>query len=402
MDLSNEKINELSKRLLLSRMRILTKYGFYGVLLMHMKFGLDAPCETACTDGEKIMFNPTFLDELTDSEVDFVLMHEILHAALRHCFRCANRDPELFNIACDIVVNSNILYSNDMDLNSISIKKYGISMHTVPDGDEGYKYTAEEVYKMLKKNSKNNKGAGWDNHSKWPDKAGNEDKNNELADAWEKMFSDACEAMEARAKNGGGKQAGSMPVGAEIELEKLRKPQVDWKTILNDFVQEDIVDYSFSPPDRRFADNPFFLPDFNEKDDVVDNILFMIDTSGSMTNKDITAVYSEVKGAIDQFNGKLRGWLGFFDAAVVEPKAFESEEEFKVIKPKGGGGTSFMAVFNYVKNHMQDRLPASIIMLTDGYAPFPMEECAMGIPVLWLLNNTEVQPPWGKVARIKV
>ena len=25
-----------------------------------------------------------------------------------------------------------------------------------------------------------------------------------------------------------------------------------------------------------------------------------------------------------------------------------------------------------------------------------------GIPVLWLLNNDEVEPPWGKVARIKV
>ena len=44
----------------------------------------------------------------------------------------------------------------------------------------------------------------------------------------------------------------------------------------------------------------------------------------------------------------------------------------------------------------------SIIILTDGYAPFPKEHLAMGIPVLWLLNNEEVKPPWGKVARIKV
>ena len=44
--------------------------------------------------------------------------------------------------------------------------------------------------------------------------------------------------------------------------------------------------------------------------------------------------------------------------------------------------------------------PASIIILTDGYAPFPREEESMGIPVLWLLNNKEVNPPWGKIARI--
>jgi hypothetical protein len=49
-----------------------------------------------------------------------------------------------------------------------------------------------------------------------------------------------------------------------------------------------------------------------------------------------------------------------------------------------------------------EKLPASIIILTDGYAPFPQERLAMGIPVLWLLNNENVEPPWGKVARITV
>lgn len=51
---------------------------------------------------------------------------------------------------------------------------------------------------------------------------------------------------------------------------------------------------------------------------------------------------------------------------------------------------------------MSDDLPVSIIILTDGFAPFPDESAAMNIPVLWLLNNEEVEPPWGKVARIRV
>lgn len=65
------------------------------------------------------------------------------------------------------------------------------------------------------------------------------------------------------------------------------------------------------------------------------------------------------------------------------------------------GGTDFQIIFEYVAKHMK-RPPASIIILTDGFCPFPMEKLAMGIPVLWLLNNEEVDPPWGKVARIKV
>ena len=51
---------------------------------------------------------------------------------------------------------------------------------------------------------------------------------------------------------------------------------------------------------------------------------------------------------------------------------------------------------------MQDDPPASIIILTDGYAPFPNESLSMGIPVLWLLNNDDVEPPWGKTVRITV
>ena len=189
---------------------------------------------------------------------------------------------------------------------------------------------------------------------------------------------------------------------AERLLKELKKPQTDWRTILTEFIQEEITDYSFSPPDRRFEDSAFFLPDFNGKEDMAEDILFMIDTSDSVSDEMITAAYSEVKGAIDQFDGKLKGWLGFFDAAIIEPRHFTDEAEFLLIKPAGGGGTDFQIIFEYVYQHMADHLPVCIIILTDGFAPFPKEELAMDIPVLWLLNNKQVEPPWGKVARITV
>ena len=81
---------------------------------------------------------------------------------------------------------------------------------------------------------------------------------------------------------------------------------------------------------------------------------------------------------------------------------FSNVEEFIVIKPAGGGGTDFQIIFEYVEQHMQENPPVSIIILTDGYVPFPQEQLANGIPVLWLINNDDVEPPWGKVARIKV
>lgn len=437
MALSESKIKGCIKRLLLSRMRILYNHGFYGLLLMHMIYAVSEEIETACTDGVRITFGIDFLDSLSDSELDFVMMHEILHVVLQHCFRGDVEDPEAYNIAADIVVNSNIMLENGLKASSITLSKYGIAMHVAPDGKEGHEYTAEQVYAMLPKNLNkkgnnkslgsavgrakkenkkgNNKSPGsavgrakkeiskeqhqpvqvWDDHSQW----GKYEEDDTLRDVWLKRFEDAAEAIEIRDPSNA---RGLLPAFAERILKELKKSQTDWRTILNDFVQEEVVDYSFSPPDRRFDDSPFFLPDFNGKEDMVEDILFMIDTSGSMSDDMIATAYSEVKGAIDQFNGKLKGWLGFFDAAIIKPQPFSDENEFKIIKPAGGGGTDFQIIFEYVFHHMSDKLPASIIILSDGDAPFPLEKLAGGIPVLWLLNNEEVNPPWGKVARITV
>lgn len=470
MELSDEKKREYIKRLLLSRMRLLNNHGFFGLLLMHMVFALtDTLTETACTDGVRITFNPNFLEQLSDSELDFVMMHEILHVVLQHCLRDGDREPEKFNIACDIVVNSIILQENKMDRRSITLQQWGESMHIAPDGKEGYEYTAEQVYEMLpplppktkmgagsasgngggngkgdgdgdgagsggqgvggskgkgkgkgkggcaggdedgdpgegsalgraKKEQQKKPGkASWDDHAQW----GMLEDDDTLRDVWVKQLDETCEAIKIRDPSN---TRGLLPLFAQRMLEQLKDPQTDWREILNAFVQMEINDYSFSPPDRRYQDSPFFLPDFNElgESNQVNDILFMIDTSGSISDKMMTAAYSEVKGAIDQFDGNLKGWLGFFDAAIIEPVPFESVDEFLVIRPAGGGGTDFQIIFEYVHKHMEDNPPVCIIILTDGYAPFPQEHLAKGIPVLWLINNDKVTPPWGKIARIKV
>ena len=365
-----------------------------------------------------------------------------------------------------------------MDKRKITLKKYGESMHLLPNGEEGYKYSIEEAYKMLlaassradKQKGKKDKGKrhgqmpgkeqggdgeadegegsggqgapgtgkgdshpsledliaslkkrndeirenleknrteessddgnengseSFDDHSFWE---GDDDMGSQR-DAWMNRMVEATDIIASMPS--GRKSRGAVPAGVERIIDELKNPILDWRTILNDFVQEDICDYSFSPPDKRMEDSPFFLPDFNEKDESAKNLLFMIDTSASMSKEEITDCYSEIYGAIQQFNGKLTGKLGFFDAMVVEPVPFEDEDEFKIIRPKGGGGTSFHIIFDYVKKKMMDEPPVSIIILTDGYAPYPDESAAMDIPVLWIINNKEAQAPsWGKVARM--
>ena len=527
MDKFDKRTYEIIKRLQNARLNLLSKQPFYALLLLHMKFALDITCETAYTDGNRIAFNPDFMDAISDKELEFVLMHEVLHAALGHPFRRqSDYDTECYDKACDIVVNSNILYSFNMDISSITLKKFGVSMHLTPSGKEGYKFTVEEVYNELLKasgktqknsnlgsgnggngsgidgllegqsgkdenkteesndqedssNNKSNKGKGGgngecdgsgdgdgnnkgksskglangsgkgksgkgqgsggggeiteddlndliaellkgrtvhgkvdpnssiiddkiedsekqgmvDDHSFW----NGDDEDNIGRDTWLNRMIDATDII---ARSEGGKGRGTTPLAAQRVVEEIKNPVLDWRTILNEFVQEEICDYSFSPPDKRMEDSPFFLPDFNEKDESIKDILFMIDTSGSMSDAQITECYSEIYGAIGQFGGKLQGKLGFFDAVVVEPIPFENEDEFKIIRPKGGGGTSFDIIFDYVEKEMEEEPPVSIVILTDGYAPIPDESRAGGIPVLWIINNDSVTPPWGKIARI--
>ena len=124
----------------------------------------------------------------------------------------------------------------------------------------------------------------------------------------------------------------------------------------------------------------------------------MIEASGSLADALDVSAATEVKGDSDQVDGRFKGWLGFFDAEVVEPKPFEDETQFRLIRPAGGGGTDFEAGFGYVNNHLYDHKPACIVILTEGEAPFPDEPLATEIRVLWLLNNEKIHPPWGKVA----
>ena len=459
MEIDQSKVREYASRLLMSRMRVLADHGFYGYLLEHLPFALDTSIDTASTDAKKIYFSPDFIDKLSDGELDFVLMHEVLHVALKHCFRYTDDkyDQTVFNIACDTVVNSTIFKSMGIDPETAIIRPLGgVPYHLAPDGKEGYEYTAEEIYHMLLSNAKKQKQGGgkgngnedesdgsssssssssnsssssksksgssssssskdgksdkkgsdskggtydivpdgytaFDEHSEWAkiDKS-------ELPAIWQGRVEDAVKSVSIDKCS---KSWGNCPAFAQRILLDAKESQTNWREALCDFVQEEICDYSFSPPDRRFGETDFFMPDFNEKEESVKNLLFMIDTSGSMSDKLVSEAFDEVRGALAQFDGRLEGYLGFFDAVIVNPLPFSSIQELEIIRPKGGGGTNFDIIFKYATTKM-DEPPYAIIVLTDGYAPFPNEKITEGIPVLWLINNNEVTPPWGKVLRI--
>lgn len=434
MNITNEVINRLTKKIYLSKLRLLSHHGFFGSLLIGMNFVLVTDDKLiknktgAATDGKTIYFMPEELENYSNEELDIVIMHELMHIALKHVYRGKGYDKQLYNRACDIVVNSNIRQSLGIADNKPLLVQ-GIPLeHKTPTGKEGHLYSAEEVYDILqdyafikdpsKSKNKDRDGSGSsksnnkndsDNHDKSDQKNSDSiddhsswDDIDELDDYEEDLLDERILKAYEVASLQKDKSRGTVPLGVERQIKALKEPQIDWKEYLQAFIQEEIVDYSFSPPDRRFQDSVFILPDLNESEVTVKNILFMVDTSGSMSQKEITDCYSEINGAIQQYNGKLRGYIGFFDAEVAKVQEFDYDTDITKIIPLGGGGTDFAKIFKYVKDNMIDNLPSSIVILTDGYCDFPKEEDTLGIPILWVINNEIITPPYGKVARINV
>jgi len=457
MSLNKKNLEQYKDRIFYSRARILCENGFYGALMSHIHFGVDSNITTVGTNGSTVFFAPDFLDMISDMELDYVITHEVMHIVLNHCNRIGNRMRELYDEACDIVVNSNILYSANMDYNSITLNNFGgIQPHQAPDGSEGYEYSVEEMYELLSTitvrgsarnpdSSGNSNKSGisgqssgtssqsspeladsghngsstgktpdtssksmenpdcmsgiefpgdssgnWDNHSNWTGADGGDTDTGNQAEI-------LSEAVDSYFESG---KKGSIPCFAERLILQRKNSKLDWRTLLSDFIHEDVMDYTFSPPDRRQDDNPFFLPDFNSNEYEVSNILLMVDTSGSMTDSMIADVYGEIKAIVQQYDGKIKGHIGFFDAAVTEAVSFDDEESLLSAHPVGKGGTDFYALFRYLNQFCREQQPSGVIIFTDGLAEFPKSDFSYTVPLIWLINNKSITPPWGKVARI--
>jgi hypothetical protein len=90
-------------------------YQFFGAILMSGDVHIDTRVSTGATDGLNCYYNPEFILSLTEPELRFLLIHEAYHKMFKHVFVWANlrkRDPMLTNMACDYVINLQIV---DMD-----------------------------------------------------------------------------------------------------------------------------------------------------------------------------------------------------------------------------------------------------------------------------------------------
>jgi len=172
------------------------------------------------------------------------------------------------------------------------------------------------------------------------------------------------------------------------------KPKVDWKRLLRIYVSSALTkdDYSLARPNKRWLGHGFIVPGITGEQ--VPLIVVALDTSGSMSQKQISNAVNEVRGIAE---GVADFRLLICDHKVQEIVTLEGLEDWiKKGKAKGGGGTSHIPVFDYMKQ--QKLLPDLFIGLTDLFSEFP--KTRPNFPVLWGTPHDHGKAPWGKILEI--
>uniref|UniRef100_A0ACD5GRN3 DUF2201 family putative metallopeptidase n=1 Tax=Desertifilum tharense IPPAS B-1220 TaxID=1781255 RepID=A0ACD5GRN3_9CYAN len=129
---------DIEKTISASVLRVRMRCPFFATLALFTNFHTTHTHPTAATDGKNIYFNPEFVRSLSSPQVDGVLLHEVLHAALLHVVRRGTREPLLWNIAADIVVNGAIAEQKCFELPEGTIRDPELEHLSV-----------EEVYEIL-------------------------------------------------------------------------------------------------------------------------------------------------------------------------------------------------------------------------------------------------------------
>jgi predicted metal-dependent peptidase len=397
------------QKLVRARTQLLLNHPFFGTLCVRLKL-VPGSVPTMATDGRRIVYNPTFVDELKPAELEGVLAHEVLHCALAHHCRRGQREPELWNQAADYAVNPILLASQIVLPAGVLVDPAFANL------------SAEEIYVRLmnRQNSEGTpdstdepSGAGAGASEPGPTASNSSSDHEpppmphpgavgEVMDAVGDDGKTASQAERQRQEREWGiaaeqairsaKTCGHEPAGVERALAEERSGRIDWRSVLRDFISASRpADYSWTPPNRRHVGRGLYLPSVVRSG--VGEIVIAVDTSGSIGTDELNQFAAEITAIAEEVQPDCIHVV-YCDASVDSVQEFAPPESV-VLSPKGGGGTDFRPPFEWVE---QQRLaPACLIYLTDlccrSY-PEPPE-----YPVLWVTDSRRTAA-FGETLRI--
>lgn len=364
---------------------------FFGVLCLKLTPKEDPSCRDMWTDARTLGFNPTYVESLTDLELRGLIAHVVTHVAVGHPWRQADRDPKAWNEACDLAINPVLLSAGHrlppgslvdpeftgMPAELIYAKR---PLPTPPEASE--KTPSEGESGDSESESSGGESGEGEDAPKGESSGPPGDKSTEAPSAPGEVRP-APEGVEQSDWNQAVLQAaqlqGTLPGQLERLMGKAVQPQVNWKEALREFVRTSGSPeyYAWTRPNRRWLAQGLYMPSLQGQS--IQTIVLVRDTSGSITGPYLDAFNAEVLDVVRSVQPE-QAYLLDCDAdiaQVVELNVWDLPDD---VPAKGGGGTRFEPVFEWLKQQGID--PSCLIYLTDLQGSFPSEE--PDFPVLWV------------------
>ena len=413
----------IENKLSSARTRLILDKPFLGALVLRLPVVEADPswCESTATDMKKLYVNVEYIKQLTIEETQFALAHEALHCALSHFSRRLHRVKLRWDMACDYAINP-ILIEEGLKPppHSLYLREYfGMTAEEIyptlidnendasnelgQNNDQGDQEQGEQSDQGEAKDTENQKlnseqqddgergkgqtgegreseqGSG-DSLQKEPPPTPNNDEIQSLTAQWQQRLAGAAQQA---------LQAGKLSQSMARLVDHLLQPQLPWRMLLARYMSATArEDYSYTRPSSRRGE-PAIYPRLRSH---LVNIVVALDISGSIATKEIREFLSEV----DQIKAQVRAHIVLHacDTEVTDegPWEFEPWDQLKLpIKFKGGGGTRFTPVFDWVEK--QEMRPDLLIYFTDAEGEFPEQEAQY--PVIWLVKG-RAPVPWGQ------
>ncbi len=358
-------------------------------------------------------YDPAVFEKWTAAEVAAVLLHEVNHIIRDHADRAEalgaakdNRPTStsmLWNIAGDCEIND--------DLGLYPLPQEAVSPETfaLEDGQiaEWYFHKLQKKQPPQQANCGSCSGAPSEEEQKLQD-AGELPQPGSKEESEQGLSKPRLEQIKdetARQVQEHQKAQGNVPYGLQCWAEARLKPQIDWRKRLARLVRRacayksGAVDYCSTKISRRqwgvgFGPRRPLLPAFHQP---IPNVVVAIDTSGSMgCNDALGRALSELDGLLKTLQTSVQILIA--DCEVTEARCALRWQDIQE-HLTGGGGTSFVPVFEYMAS--RSITPDCLIYMTDGWGDAPAKPPPF--PVVWAITNPEGAKPaeWGDCVIVK-
>lgn len=373
----------------------------------------------AWTDGKSISLNAKMIElfnqeplvednegnmvnrMITQKEMQFIICHELMHL-LNFTFDRENaigfikgdttpdnlRKHELWNKATDYEINS-LLHNNET-----KDETYGDTRRNpvgnMPDWvlyESKYRdMTAEEIYKELVKEDKEKNGG------KLGKPEGMTGKNGMIPLDLHLPIEDQDVKNEIIAKMAevyGSRQNGTGESAIDRSLERTFKPQpFNWRKALSKYMRKFVKEnYTWNKPSRAGIANNIILP--SQGQGAMLNIGVAIDTSGSISEKEINAMMNHLFTILQQFkNFQIDVWA--CGSRVYEDTLLKitnsNKRDLLDFVAKSDGGNDMRENFKFIKNHYKGREKIDLlIIMSDFYDPLDGDtETVSQCPVIYM------------------